>query len=327
MSDVDDDAGVDLPDYRPGAVAVLKDEERWPQLDGDARRRLEGVMQHEHAPVWRHRAGHRLAPSQIERARRPLPLDGWLDRHLAVARDLPAYASWPGRLDTLEDFPLISRDDLFADISAFVPRDADLDRLVQGSSSGTTGHALRIPDDVEDVARTFWTTHRLIESLGVTWTPDPGRLALALVVQQHQAFTYASVVPGFGGAVMARLNLDQREWPTGGPASFLEGQNPQLISGSPASLAALLSPELVEVVHPLALVSGAAHLSTPLRRNLEEAFGCPVIDVFGLHETRPIAASTDGGPFRLLDLPVHVEILDAAGDPVPGGERGEIVVT
>lgn len=327
MSDVDDPAALDLPDYSPKAQVALSDEERWPQLGPEGRARLDQVLGHPDAPLWRHQAGHRLNPEQIERARHPLPLDGWLERQLGVARDLPAYRDWPGRLDRLEDFPLISRDDLHTDVAAFVPRDADLDRLVQGSSSGTTGHALRIPDDIEDVARTFWLTHRLVEALGINWTPDPTRLALALVVHQHQAFTYASLVPGFGDAAMARLNLDRREWPSGGRDRFLAGLDPQLISGNPTSLEALLDPVLVGSLHPLAIVSGASHLSGPLRRRLEDAFGCPVIDMFGLHETRPIAVSTDGGPFRVLDLPVLVEVLDAAGAPVPPGSRGELVVT
>jgi phenylacetate-CoA ligase len=327
MSDLEPQGALDLPDYSPGAVVALGDEERWPQLGPEGRARLDRVLGHPDAPLWRHRAGHRLTPEQIERARHPLPLDGWLEQHLDIARRLPAYRDWPGPLDRLEDFPLISREDLFTDVTAFVPRDADLDRLVQGSSSGTTGHALRIPDDIEDVARTFWLTHRLVESLGIRWAPDPARLALALVVHQHQAFTYASVVPGFGDAAMARLNLNHREWPSGGRDRFLSETDPQLISGNPTSLEALLVPVLVGSLHPLAIVSGASQLSGPLRRRLEDAFGCPVIDVFGLHETRPIAASTDGGPFRVLDLPVLVEVMDAAGAPVPPGSRGELVVT
>ncbi|MEI5579317.1 AMP-binding protein, partial [Streptomyces brasiliscabiei] len=73
--------------------------------------------------------------------------------------------------------------------------------------------------------------------------------------------------------------------------------------------------------------SGAMALSGPLRRRIEERFACPVVDVYGLHETRPIAARVDDGPFRVLDRRVRVEILDDAGRPVPDGEIGEIVVT
>jgi phenylacetate-CoA ligase len=124
---------------------------------------------------------------------------------------------------------------------------------------------------------------------------------------------------------MARINLGAPDWTT--RDEFLRILDPQVYSGSPASLAALLEPELRGSLHPIAVVSGATHLSDALRHDLEQAFDCPVIDLYGLHETRPIAASIDGGPFVVLDTRVVVECINAAGAPVPQGERGELVVT
>lgn len=229
-----------LADYVPGTAVALDDSARWPGLDSAGRARLDGILDHRHAPRWRHRTGHRLDPAGIASARTFPTLDGWLEQHLAVARRLPAYRG-RGPLPRLRDFPLIGRDDLMADISAFVPLDADLDRMVTGSSSGTTGHALLIPDDIEDVARTFWLLVRLVTDHADRWTPEPGRLALAHIVHQRQAFTYASALPGFDGAVMARLNLDPREWAPADRDAFLADTNPQVFSGCPTSLAALLT--------------------------------------------------------------------------------------
>ncbi|TPX05533.1 CoF synthetase [Schumannella luteola] len=331
-----------LPHYVPGSTVALSDAERWPGLTATARTRLEAVLAHPAAPLWRHRVGHRLDAAAVERARAELPVDNWLPAHLEVVRELPAYRGLRGRLHALDDFPLISRAELAADIGGFVPRDADLSRLVQGSSSGSTGAALRLPDDVEDVARTFWLVRRLLAGLGVDWQPDPRRLALALVVHQRQAFTYVSPVPGFtaergggsggsggdadGQTLMARLNLDPRDWPTADRVVFLRGHDPQLISGNPSSLATLLEPETAAVLHPLAIVSGALHLTPALRAALESRFAVPVLDLYGLHETRPIAWRADDGPFRVLDTRVLVETVDAAGRPA-GDARGELVVT
>ncbi|TPW76647.1 CoF synthetase [Schumannella soli] len=332
-----------LPHYVPGSTVALSDDERWPALPAAARAHLDSVLAHPAAPVWRHRVGHRLDPAAVERARTELPTDDWLPAHLDAVRELPAYRGLRGRLHALDDFPLVSRAELAADIGGFVPRDADLSRLVQGSSSGSTGAALRLPDDIEDVARTFWLVHRLLAGLGVDWRPDPRRLALALVVHQRQAFTYVSPVPGFiaeggdGGAgatgrsadgqtLMARLNLDPRDWPTTDRIAFLRDQDPQLISGNPSSLATLLEPATAAVLNPLAIVSGALHLTPALRAALETRFGVPVLDLYGLHETRPIAWRADDGPFRVLDTRVLVETVDAAGRPA-GAARGELVVT
>ena len=325
MSDLDDPLA--LGEYRPGSAAVLTDAERWPTLDDDGAARLERWRTHPAAPAWVHATGDRLTAEAVERTREPLPLTGWLDEHLAVARRLPFYRGMTG-LRTLDDFPPIGRSDLVTDVSAFVPLDADLDRMLNGTSSGSTGAALVIPDDVEEVARGFHLLVELARCAGVDWRPDAERLALVWVLQQRQAFTYVSLISGFAHRAMARVNLDARAWGAASDRSlFLGDADPQAISGNPTSLAELLSDDLRRILHPLVIFSGAMALSAPLRAELEAAFACPVIDVYGLHETRPIAARADDGPFRVLDRRVLVEVLDAEGHPVPEGEMGEIVVT
>jgi len=324
----DPDDPLALAEYAPGGAVALTDAERWPTLDTAGAERLRRVRDHPLAPAWVHQTGDRLSADAVHRVRQPLPLPGWLDEHLATARRLPAYRRQADRLRDLATWPTLTRDDLLDDISAFVPLDADLGRLIEGSSSGTTGRAMQIPDDVEEVARTFHLLVRLVTEQGVDWQPDPHRMALAYVVHQRQAFTYTSSISSFGQSTMARLNLHPSQWPGAGQRTgFLLAQQPQVITGNPTSLAELLQPELVAGLRPLALFSGAMALSLPLRRDLEQAYACPVIDVYGLHETRPIAASVDGGPFVILDRRLHVEVLDDAGTPVPAGERGEITVT
>ena len=336
MSDVSRDSGspadpddpLALAEYTPGGAVALTDAERWPTLDAVGAARLDGVARHPLAPAWVHRTGDRLTAGGVARAQTALPVDDWVAGHLATARKLPAYRRVAATLGDLPSWPTVSRDDLLDDVSAFVPLDADLDRMIEGSSSGTTGRALQIPDDIEEVARSFHLLVRLVAEQGIDWRPDPGRMALAYVVHQRQAFTYTSSISSFGQATMARINLHPSQWPAPGQrAGFLLAQQPQVITGNPASLAELLQPDLMAGLRPLALFSGAMALSRGLRQDLEQAYGCPVIDVYGLHETRPIAVSADGGPFVILDRRVHVEVLDAAGAAVAPGERGEIVVT
>ncbi|WP_394552722.1 AMP-binding protein [Agromyces sp. MMS24-JH15] len=327
MSERDEADPLALPEYAPGATAVLGDAERWPTLDSAGAARLARLRHHPHAPRWVHATGDRLTAEQVERTRHPLPVDGWLDEHLAAARGLLHYRG-RGDLAELADFPTIARADLARDIASFVPLDADFGRMVQGSSSGSTGAALVIPDDVEEVARGFHLLVDLVRATGVDWRPDGERMALAHVVHQRTAFTYASVISGFGQRTMARVNLHPADWQDASSRrAFLVDQDPQVITGDPTSLAELLEPDLRDAVRPLALFSGAMALSGPLRSDLERAFACPVFDVYGLHETRPIAVRTDDGPFRVLDRRVLVETLDEAGLPVPEGEVGELVVT
>jgi phenylacetate-CoA ligase len=328
MSDpLDPDGPLALAEYVPGRGIALTDAERWPTLDDAGRERLAHWRDHPDAPAWVHATGDRLNPAQIARVRTPLPTAGWLDAHLATARRLLHYRARTD-LRRLEDFPTVGRADLVADIAAFVPLDADLERLVEGTSSGSTGAALRIPDDIEEVARGFHLLVDLVRGQGVEWQPHPRRMALVNLVHQTQAFTYVSVISSFDQRAMARLNLHPGSWPApGSRARYLAAADPQVVTGNPTSLAALLHPDVRSAVAPLAIFSGAMALSAPLRAELEDAFACPVFDVYGLHETRPIAVRTDDGPFRVLDRRVHVEVLAPDGSPVPDGQVGEIVVT
>jgi phenylacetate-CoA ligase len=317
-----------LVEYAVDASVALTEAERRPTLSAAGRRRLAALLTDPDAPAWTHRAGDRLTAAAVERAAVDQPPGDWLPGHLERVRtSVPAYRGYPGPLAELADFPLVDREDLVADVAAFVPRDADLDAMVHGSSSGSTGHALAIPDELTDVARTFTLLRRLVEDAGVDWRPDPDRLALAYLVRQRQAYTYAATVSTFAEALMARVNLGAADWPAAAQLRFWARCRPQVLTGDPSALAALLQPGPRSVLAPLALVSGASELTPALRADLATAYGCPVLDLYGLHETRPIAVSPDGGPHRVLDRRVLVEVLDPAGRPVPAGERGEIVVT
>jgi phenylacetate-CoA ligase len=321
-----------IDDYDRRPALVLTDEDRWPGLAESARARLDSVRAASNAPAWTHEAGHRLDAAGIDSAQERLPVENWLDSHLAIARELPAYRGYQGPLEQLADFPPISREDLVRDIGGFVPLHADLSRMTQGTSSGSTGRALLIPEDPEEIARTFWMLVELVTACGVDWRPDSRRLAIANVVNQSRAYTYASAVPGFGESVMARLNLHPDSWAGRARADFLSAFDPQVISGAPSGLVSLLDDDLLDddlraVLHPLAIVSGATHLTPALREALTARFGCPILDLYGLHETRPIGLSVDGGPFVILDRRVVVELLGPSGDEVRAGERGEIVVT
>jgi len=325
MGDPDLAGALALEEYRPGASAVLADVERWPTASSSDLDRLRHWRTHPDAPAWTHATGDRLTAAQTVRVRMPLPLEGWLDAHLAAARNTLRYRDVPG-LDTLADFPTVTRADLAADIAAFVPLDADLDRMVHGTSSGSTGAALQIPDDVEDVARTFHLLRDLASRLGVRIEPDRGRMVLANLVHQREAFTYVSLVSSFAHTVMARVNLHPASWPDAASRRrFLAEADPQILSGHPTSLEAAC--DLRDVLHPKVAFSSAMELSAPLRARIEDALQCPVIDLYGLHETRPIAWRPDAGPFRVLERRVLVELLDADGCAVPDGEVGEITVT
>lgn len=351
-----------LAGYATMSAVALSDAERWPALSpaqiGEVTRWADDPA----APVWVHRTGDRLTEPDLQElattadrlAEPPAPrvaggepdwVPSLVERVHAVVphyRGCARVGASHGR-SSLADVAPVSREDLVADVSAFVPVDVPLDRVLEGSSSGSAGAALTVPLHPVAVAADVLLIRHLLAGAGVEWRPEPGRLSLLNLVDQEHAFTYVSAITALwrrgpdardgasGGTppVMARVNLHAGQWRRPGDRErFLERANPQVVSASPAALLALL--ELARAgleLRPLAVVSGAAHLTPAVRAAVRRTWGVPVVDLYGLRETGAVAARTDDGPFAVVPRRVYVEALDARGRRLPEGEVGELAVT
>ncbi|WP_199422014.1 AMP-binding protein [Actinotalea solisilvae] len=359
MRTTDPADGTGLPDpglteYAPLSAVALDDAARWPTLDAAGTARLAAVADDAAAPVWVHRTGDRLQPGDLaalERTARRLAEasaagtgaqpPAWVPELVARAHDqVPAYrrrarSGVSSGATALADLPTVDRDDLRRRVADHVPLDVPLDRVLEGTSSGSTGAALRIPLHPVTVAADVVLLHHLLAVAGVAWRPDPVRLGLANVVDQRAAFTYTSAMTGFPRAdgepvpVMARLNLDDGAWHRPGDREdFLARRDPQVLSSSPLPLLRLV--ELTRAglaLHPLAVVSGAAHLTPAARAVVTDVWRAPVLDLYGLRETGPVAARWDDGPHVVVPRRVWVEVVGPDGAPLPDGVRGEITVT
>jgi long-chain acyl-CoA synthetase len=79
-------------------------------------------------------------------------------------------------------------------------------------------------------------------------------------------------------------------------------------------------------------VSGGASLPMELLHGFEQAFGCKILEGYGLSETSPIASFSHPDRERKpgsIGAPiegVEMKLVDPAGDDVPQGEVGEIVI-
>jgi long-chain acyl-CoA synthetase len=78
--------------------------------------------------------------------------------------------------------------------------------------------------------------------------------------------------------------------------------------------------------------SGGAALPVEVLRGFEAAFGCPVLEGYGLSETSPVASFNHPGRERKpgsIGTPirgVEMKVVDADGNELPQGEAGEIVI-
>ncbi|NNH05877.1 AMP-binding protein [Cellulomonas fimi] len=343
-----------LGEYAAMGSVALTDQERWPTLDALGLARVDAWRSRPDAPVWVHATGDRLRPDDLDAleavagrlaapgcaAAQAADEPAWVRELVArVHETVPRWrrAAREGRSGPgtpLVDLPTTTRSDL-SDAAAHVPLDVPLDRVLEGSSSGHTGAALLVPLHPLSVAADLVLLQHLVEATGATWQVDPDRLGLANVVDQRASFTYVSAMTGFRrppgtpAPVMARVNLHASVWRGDGDRErYLQAADPQVLSTSTLPLLHLLDLAAAGLaLHPVAVVNGATDLPPAVRDAVARTWGCPVLDLYGLRETGPVAVSTDGAGHVVVPRRVFVEVLGPDGRRLPDGERGEVVVT
>jgi len=321
------------------------DDDRYPLLTEHGRRMLQFLREHPCAPILRNQSGHKLTAEDLDAVLRfdrevaagpgwgAGERPGWLDEHVRrCLAQVPRYRAYGRDAAPLDELPTIERADLSRDIAAFVPDDLPIDRLIQFSTSGTSGHPLLVPSHPV-VAASYLPLYRAaLRRHGVELRHGRGQVGVVLVGYQRQCFTYVSVTPQMDESGLAKLNLHPADWrDPDDRARYLDALDPEIYSGDPVAFAELA--RLPLATRPRALVSTSMALLPATRQMLEQRFGCPVVDIYSLNEAGPVAfaepADGDGEDteWSLLQPRMFVELLDGAGRPVAPGQRGEITLT
>jgi phenylacetate-CoA ligase len=316
----------------------LTDEQRFPLLDDAGRRRLRRLREHPHAPRYNYHGGERLTAAGLANVRayaerlrteraawQSGELPPWVKRLMEFCRqEVPFHRR---RADWSDDFfalPPTGRESLRREPWAFVPDSADLADLIVYTTSGTTGNRLTVPSHPEVPNRYLPLMQAALAAHGVT-LEGGDRVSIVQVCAQRRVFVLASVMSYLDFAGFVKVNLYPDDWrDPGDPARFLDDCDPELYTGDPFAFAELM--KLPLATRPKALISSAAALLPGLRRRLEGHFGCPVVDLYSMNESGPVAYSIGGGQ-RVLPPDLYVEVLDAGGRPCPPGVRGEVVLT
>jgi len=317
------------------------DADRFPTLTQAGKDMLRMMREHPHAPIFRNESGNRLRADEVELVRAlereamdavidwqpgnpPVWTKAFVERCL---QQVPAYRRYGKAPARFADLPTIDRGDFARDVAQYVPDDVDIERVINFRTSGTTGHPLLIASHPLVAAQYLGYHKRALRRCGVELKHGRGQVGVVLLGLQSRCFTYVSVTPTMDESGLAKLNLHPNDWRhPDDRARYLEALAPEVIAGDPISFA-----ELERIgcnVRPRALLSTSMALSPGLRQRLESAFKCPVLDLYSLNEAGPIAVATDSSRGHvLLQSRMYVEILDAAGQPVPSGERGEVTLT
>jgi phenylacetate-CoA ligase len=318
-----------------------EDSNRYPGLSPSGAQILRRMREHPQAPIYRNASGHRLLPQELPEVLafaadvRSASVDpradlsqGWLPGYVAAAlRRVPHYRRYGSLPRLLADLPTINRGDLARDVAAFVPDDQALDRLINFRTTGLTGQPLLIASHPLVAARYLAFHERALARFGIELTSGTGDVGVMLVGWQQRCFTYVSVTPQRGECGLAKINLHEDDWRD--PADrgpYIDAMQPEVMTGDPLSLAALLA--LAFEHRPRAIMSTSMTLLPGLRTALEQRFGCPVLDLYSLNEAGPVAAFDPTLDAHVLLQPqMAIEIVDADGNPLPEGQRGEITLT
>ena len=313
-----------------------------PTANAASRARIAALFSHASAPRWTHAAGDRLAPADVERLagfaaelpgrrgpRTPRPdpaMLAWAESRIAATplfRRRTAAGFDIGK--RWAELPTTSREDVASRAEYLVPDDVPLERMILYRTAGTTGHALLVAQDALAVSCYLPLISFALARFRVDTRFTPDDTACFLVGSQRQTVTYPTALAGWGGAGFAKLNLFPDEWPRPeARGDYFRHFEPRFLTGDPLSFADML--EAGVVCEPKALVTTAVAMSQNLKRRLEAAYACPVIDWYSLTETGPLGyACTHGHGYHWLPHDVHLEALDESGWPTP--ERGEITVT
>ena len=134
-----------------------------------------------------------------------------------------------------------------------------------------------------------------------------------------------------GGACLALLP----RFDPGEALEIISREKVTIFEGVPTMYAALLHhPDRgqADVSSLRVCVSGGAALPLEILRGFEDAFGCPILEGYGLSETSPVASFNHPGRPRKpgsIGTPVagvQMRVVDDAGAEVPQGEVGEVAI-
>ena len=300
--------------------------------------------EHPHSPKWNTQCGDRLFESDLESVRNfaeklekarsgfkempPESIIAWCE---FMKQRSPWFESELAGIDMVNHWQRITpmtRSDMQSRLDLIVPLDADLTRLVVNPTSGITGHPILAPNHPAAVGCYDPLIQYALKMNGLKTDCAGEKVAAIQVCSQHKTITYHTVHSYLEGAGFAKINLEENNWRTAeSSALYIKDMKPVFLSGDPYSFLDYINRGIE--YRPEAVLTTAVSLERALRDKLNDYFRCPVVDMYSLNETGPIAYSCPDDPskFHILPHDIFVEVVGENGEPLPEGERGEIAVT
>jgi phenylacetate-CoA ligase len=230
----------------------------------------------------------------------------------------------------LSKFPLLDRDAVRADRRRMLSEVGDREKWVENTSGGSTGEPVPLLQDPEHLARTVaarevystWAGGGLGEPELYIWGSEKDlegnasfRNRVANRLLRRNLLNAFLLTDETIEAILGRL----RDGPPNLVIAYAQAGY---------EVARYASRNGIEVPPQRGVIATAGTLYDFMRDQLEETFGCRVLNRYGSRETGDMAGECEHRTgLHVLPWNCHVEVLGSDGEPVGPGEEGEIAVT
>jgi phenylacetate-CoA ligase len=230
----------------------------------------------------------------------------------------------------LSSWPVLSKETVRSDPGPFVADGLNSSRLHGMQTSGSTGTPITVYVSTADLRR--W--YALSEARWLGWN-GVGRLDRWAILGGRMVAAPGRSRPPFWvwNAPMRQLYLSSYHLAPSTVRDYCEAMRRHevvYLLGYPSAIAELArgARETAVTCPPLKVViSNAEPLLPGQRKTIQEAFGCPVRDTYGMAEMVAAAGECERGSLHLWPEVGVVEVLDDNDRPVPPGETGRLVCT
>jgi phenylacetate-CoA ligase len=230
----------------------------------------------------------------------------------------------------LARFPLLSRDVLRADWTRMLSERGDRDSWIENTSGGSTGEPVRL---LQDPGHLAWTV--AAREVYSTWAGGGlGEPELYIWGSVKDLEGNAALRTRVGNQLLRRTLLNAflltDETIEAILARLRQGPPNLVIAYAQAGyeVARHAQRNGIEVPPQRGVIATAGTLYDFMREQIEETFGCRVLNRYGSRETGDMAGECEHRTgLHVLPWNCHVEVLDPDGEPVGPGEEGEIAVT
>lgn len=294
--------------------------------------------EHESSPIWNYECGDRITKQdtkyiedfneklQIRNLKRDELLEE-IQREIFRIKENSIFINKQiSDKKNFFEYSTSSRVDISTRLIEMVPVNSDLTRLIVNSTSGTTGHPIKIPNHPSVIACYTPMTLFALKQHGVKPEFTNQNTACLLLCSQQNTAVYSTITPMLNGTGFAKLNLNSKSWKKESDReAYIKEFQPEFFSGDPISYTHFLNLGINS--KPKAFISTAMELSDELVSNLKKNFDSPVIDFFSSNETGPLFYKCRKGEFHLLPTDTFIEVVDEQGNTLGDSQYGEITIT